>query len=90
MRKHDKDDPLTFTLFPNNKKQNAHDGKPDFVGKVVLEDGTIMRLAGWKNKLNNSEGTFIGGKMSAFLTKEEVAEKNKERKEEEDELDLPF
>ena len=89
-KKHDKDEPLNFILFPNPKKNNR--SQPDWVGKIVLEDGTIMRLAGWNNKMTNVEGNFIGGKMSKFETKEEVAARKAQESEGEsvDTSDLPF
>ena len=90
MKAHDKDEPFTFVLFPNPKKLSADDGKPKWVGKIILEDGTAMRLAGWQNKMTNANGDYIGGKMSTFMTKEQVAAKLEEKKQEDDDINLPF
>lgn len=90
-KKHAKDDPFTFIIFPNPKHKEG-DNLPHWVGKVIMEDGTPMRLAGWQNKMTNVEGDYIGGKMSQFLTPEQVEKRKKEEesKSENNINDLPF
>lgn len=89
-KRHEKDAPLTFILFPNPKKDVGR-GQPDWVGKIILEDGTIMRLAGWQKEMTNANGDYIGGKMNAFLTKEEVEQKKQEQQQKDIDIeDLPF
>lgn len=91
--KHEKDEPMTFILFPNPKK-TEFGNQPDLVGKVILEDGTVMRLAGWEKEMTKVKGKYIGGKMNPFLTKEQVAERDAaieaKKKEDDDVDDLPF
>lgn len=86
-KKHPNDEPLTFIIFPNaHKKAKQH---PDWIGKVVLEDGTIMRIAGWEN--TGSKGQYIGGKMTPFYSKEEIEGLKEKKQEDEDDIDdLPF
>lgn len=90
-KKHEKDTPFTFVLFPNPKHKEG-DNLPHFVGKVIMEDGTPMRLAGWEKAMTNVDGNMIGGKMSHFLTPAQVEAKKKaaEHEPESNADDLPF
>jgi hypothetical protein len=90
-KKHERDEPMTFILFENPKKTNRT--HPDLVGKIILEDGTMLRLAGWERDTRTG-GKYIGGKVNVFLTKEEVQKKVEEEQNDTDnsadDIDLPF
>lgn len=73
-KQHEKDEPLSFVLFENDSTNPV---APTYVGKIVLEDGTLMRMAAWEKKYmkDGVEKTLIGGKMSEYLSKEEYEKK---------------
>jgi hypothetical protein len=96
-KQHEKDEPLSFVMFLNDSDNPT---APQYVGKIVLADGTLMRLAGWKKDFvkDGESRHLIGGKMSEYLSKEEYEAKfgNKRQKSEpanataDDNDDLPF
>ncbi len=96
-KKHEKDEPLSFVMFLNDSDNPT---APQYVGKIVLADGTLMRLAGWKKEFmkEGQERHLIGGKMSEYLSKEEYEAKfgNKNKQAapkataQDDDDDLPF
>ena len=88
-KKHEKDEPLTFIMFQNDKEKET---QPDFTGKFVMPDGTIMRMAGWKKEYVGKDGktkTLVGGKVSEFQTKEDY-QKKEPVAQGNDSQDLPF
>ena len=93
-KKHEKDEPGTFVLFQNDSDNPA---APTLVGKIVLEDGTIKRLAAWEKTFmkDGVEKKLVGGKLDDYLSKEEYEKKfagNKKRPvaTQDDSQDLPF
>jgi len=65
-KNHEKDEPLSFIMFQNDKDKET---QPDFTGKFITEDGRVMRIAGWKKEYKDKDGndkTLIGGKVSEF------------------------
>lgn len=65
-KNHEKDEPLSFIMFQNDKEKET---QPDFTGKFITEDGSVMRIAGWKKEYQDKNGnpkTLIGGKVSEF------------------------
>jgi hypothetical protein len=93
-QKHEKDEPLSFVLFENDSDNPL---APSLVGKIVLADGTLMRLAAWEKTFikDGQEKKLVGGKMSEYLNKEQYEKKfSKDRQPapeaQEEESDLPF
>jgi len=85
---HEKDKPNEFILFPNNNYKEGG-SLPKWIGKVMLEDGTVLRMAAWENKLADGR-MYLGGKVNKFMTKEEVEQQQAQSKQEEPDIDLPF
>lgn len=73
-KQHEKDEPLSFVLFQNDSDNVM---APTYVGKVVLADGTLMRLAAWEKTFmkDGVEKKLVGGKLSEYLSKEEYQAK---------------
>lgn len=89
-KSHDKDKPNEFILFPNNNYKEGG-SLPKWIGKIILEDGTVLRMAAWESFMSDGR-VYLGGKVNPFMTKEEVEKANKEKEQASDELDLdlPF
>jgi hypothetical protein len=55
------DESNRFVLFANDKEGNEN--RPDYTGKITLEDGHVLRLAGWL-KESDKVGQYISGLAS--------------------------
>jgi hypothetical protein len=89
--------PNSFVLFKNNQKQEEK--HPDYSGTLTDENGKNWRIAGWVLESKNSGIKYLGGKISEFLTKQQIEERansnggntaNAVKPKTDDEHDLPF
>jgi len=61
------DNTNSFVLFRNDKQGNEN--RPDYTGKITLEDGKELRLAAWIKE--GQKGKFMAGKVSEFQQRQE-------------------
>lgn len=55
-----KQKPGKFSLFKVSEKSNER--SPDYTGSITLEDGTMLRLAGWLT-VSRSGAKYIDGRV---------------------------
>ena len=61
------DNTNSFVLFRNDKQGNEN--RPDYTGKITLEDGKELRLAAWIKE--GQKGKFMAGKVSEFQQRQD-------------------
>jgi len=89
------DKPDTGRLFLNPEKR-ANEKAPDMTGRIVLQDGTVRRLAAWRNASQKTGNVYFNISVSDLNqdgtagTQAPVQDQNQAGQVMEMEDDLPF